>query len=106
MENVIIQKVEEIFTSIDIHKSIFVCDNAIIKQVHTLLLQNDYPVCTMLDIQKFNTTNYRILLLDDSLLDEIWETNVLSKVKDITAILYLNTTKRVFMDNHVREFFL
>lgn len=109
MENLILQSVDEVYTSVDIHKSIFICDTKLIDYLHKMLLQKDYPICTTQNLMNFNTMDCRVLLLDDNYISTFEKTlSSLVNLNDVNTVLYLNTDVRLNIPelNNVKEFFL
>jgi len=105
----ILQSVDDIYSSVDIHKSIFICDTKLIDYLHKMLLQKDYPICTTQNLMNFNTMDCRVLLLDDNYISTFEKSlSSLVNLKDVNTVLYLNTDVRLNIPelNNVKEFFL
>lgn len=69
--SIYISKINEIFQNCNIYKSIFIIHESVYDELADVLQQNDYPICTLNDIQKFTTTNARILLINTNLYHSI-----------------------------------
>jgi hypothetical protein len=58
-----VEKVDRIFQTQSIYKSVLVCERNRIRSLHTALRERDFPVSTIDQLAKFVTSNDRILLL-------------------------------------------
>ena len=61
--NIHVEKVDRIFQTHSIYKSVLVCDRKRMRSIHAALVERDFPVSTIEQLAKFVTSNDRILLL-------------------------------------------
>lgn len=102
-----ISEIENIFETYSICKSIFVCPIANLQPYYKSLKQQDYPVCKINEIDKFNDNLYRILLIDEfdaknfTLLQ-----NTIKKMKDINLVIYINTNEVIHSISDINFIFI
>jgi hypothetical protein len=58
-----VEKVDRIFQTQSIYKSVLVCERKRIRSLYAALRERDFPVSTIEQLAKFVTSNDRILLL-------------------------------------------
>lgn len=102
-----IRKLQNIFETYDIHKSIVVCPFRKIDHIYRLLIKHDFPVSFVKDTPSFNADLTRILLIDeiDALHFHILKDNL--NIENINMIIY--TYKNIHtIDSliHIPTFFL
>lgn len=74
------EDIDHIFQNYSIYKSIIVCKNSLLNKLYNILLNNDYPVVKINDINKFNEDKSRIFLIEE------YDFNHIDLIKDISDL--------------------
>ena len=87
--------INNIFNTISIHKSLIVCHNDYKNKLYINLLENDYPISTLMELHKFNSNQNRILLIDE--IDAEYISTISSQInfEYINLILYVNVNFKI-----------
>ena len=88
-----LEQIKNIYETLNISKSIFIVQHTIYDILFNKLLEDEYPVCLLKDSNKFINNNYRILLIKDIEIPELYKTNISEHLKkdNINLILFINT---------------
>lgn len=103
MDDNLMLKIDNIYTSYNIYKAIFITRKDNIDFLYDELNKKDYPVCKANDVYQFNSYNYRILLLDFDtyydIKDNIDNTN-------ITTVIYIGVFDQIDDILNIDQIFL
>ena len=82
------------YLSINIYNAFFIIEPELLNDVYNKLKNNDYPVSTMNDINKFIDNTTRILLVNNIQINDIYNNIVIIKLTNHTVvyIMKLNIT--------------
>lgn len=87
--------IREIFSTLSIYKCLIVCHADIFYCLHKHLVKNDYPISTLMELNKFNQHQNRILFLDN--IDAKYISTIASQInfEGINLVIYINVKKKV-----------
>jgi|TARA_B110000211_G_scaffold210108_1_gene247965 hypothetical protein len=88
-----LEKIKNIYETLNISKSIFIVNESMYNSLYEKLVNEDYPVCLLKEFTKFKNHIYRILLIKDIEIPEIYKNNISDhlKIDTINLILFINT---------------
>lgn len=105
-----IEIINDVYQEYNIHKSLILCNYDDIYMIEEQLNAYDYSVCTTRDIEKFCTTDRRILLLGE---DELYKLNKIYEEIDVMEInlvitlglldvrTYVKNVKHIFISSNI-----
>lgn len=97
-----ISKIENIFETHSICKSIFVCRIHEFQTYYTILKHKDYPICKISKIDKFNNNFYRILLIDEYDAKNFTLLQNDLRMQDINLVLYINVNELINSISYIK----
>ena len=88
--------IREIFSTLNIYKCLIICRADIFYSLHKQLVKNDYPISTLMELNKFNQHQNRILFLDN--IDAKYMSTISSQInfEGINLVIYINVKKKVY----------
>lgn len=101
-----IENIEQIYQEYNIHKCILICKYNDVDLVYQELIRLDYSICTVENIERFNTLESRILLISEDMLfkfDKIMECVIKDDINMVIAMGIMKTN--TFIEN-VEHIFL
>jgi hypothetical protein len=86
----------EIFSTLNIYKCLIICHADIFYSLHKQLVKNDYPISTLMELNKFNQHQNRILFLDN--IDAKYMSTIASQInfEGINLVIYINVKKKIY----------
>lgn len=104
--SIYISKINEIFQNCNIYKSIFIIHESVYDELVDDLQRNDYPICVLNDIQKFTTTNARILLVNSNVYHSIGDVldNIL--INEVSIVICIGCSYKCESLQKVEHIFL
>ena len=103
MDASLINKIDDIYTSYNIYKAIFITNIEKINSLFHQLNEKDYPICTKEKVQQFNANQYRILLLDLPSYNEI---KTIIDNTNVTTIINIGVFDQIDNIPNVNQIFL
>lgn len=103
MDDTLMTKIDDIYTSHNIYKAIFITNTINIDILYNELDAKDYPVCKEKDVHKFNSYDYRILLLD---FDTYHNVKSLINFSNITTVIYIGVFEQIDDIPNIDQIFL
>lgn len=87
--------IRDIFSTLNIYKCLIVCHTDIFYSLHKQLVKNDYPISTLMELNKFNQHLDRILFLDN--IDAKYMSTIASQInfEGINLVIYVNVKKKI-----------
>ena len=100
IEDYIINYIKSIYEILSISKSIFIIQPALFDNIYNKLNDDEFPVCTFNNFNKFENHNSRILMIKDRDFNKIFQcSNNLHFKEIVNLILFINTPR--FIDNNI-----
>jgi|TARA_B110000259_G_scaffold187739_1_gene243086 hypothetical protein len=100
IEDYIINYIKSIYEILSISKSIFIIQPALFDNIYNKLNDDEFPVCTFNNFNKFENHNSRILMIKDRDFNKIFKcSNNLHFKEIVNLILFINTPR--FIDNNI-----
>ena len=100
IEDYIINYIKSIDEILSISKSIFIIQPALFDNIYNKLNDDEFPVCTFNNFNKFENHNSRILMIKDRDFNKIFKcSNNLHFKEIVNLILFINTPR--FIDNNI-----
>ena len=103
MDHNLMTKIDNIYTSYNIYKSIFITKIEYLDYVFNELNKKDYPVCKQENIYEYNQNNYRILLID---LDSYHKIKHVINIENITTVIYIGVFDQIDDIQNINQIFL
>jgi GGDEF domain-containing protein len=98
----ITKQIDEIYTSLNIYKALFVCLSQDIDGFSKYLKQKDYPVCGVEELDKFNNNEYRIMIID---YDTFKHYNDALDFSTIDTVINISVFEKVTANNNIKNYF-
>jgi hypothetical protein len=102
----ILDKIETIFQEKNIYKSIFVSPPTRIDALYDILVQNDFPVSKLVNINDFKNNKSRILLIDVQAAEDFGDFADMLPKDDINTVICLDYYEHVNGLENVFHIFL
>lgn len=98
--------IQDIFSTLNIYKCFIVCHTDIFYILYKQLIKNDYPISTLMELNKFNQHQNRILFLDN--IDAKYMSTIASQInfEGINLVIYINVKKKIFGLENLHSIFL
>lgn len=103
MDASLINKIDDIYTSYNIYKAIFITNIENIDSLFYQLNKKDYPICKKEKVHQFNANQYRILLLDLQSYDQI---KIIIDNTNVTTIINIGVFDQIDNIPNVNQIFL
>tara|TARA_Y100000994_G_C15578299_1_gene395437 strand:+ start:324 stop:635 length:312 start_codon:yes stop_codon:yes gene_type:complete len=103
MDHNLMTKIDDIYTSYNIYKSIFITKIEYLEHIFKELNNKDYPVCKQENIYEYNQNNYRILLID---LDSYHNIKQDINIENITTVIYIGVFDQIDDIQNINQIFL
>ena len=88
----ILTNIEKIYESININKALFVVKYNFLEELKKKLIDDEYPVCSMIDSNKFINHNSRILLINSTELEDLrTNENLYQELYNINLVIFIDT---------------
>ena len=94
IDDYIINNINNIYETINIIKSVFIINPGLTDTIYKKLKENEYPVCLLKDSSKFIDNKSRILLIEDTDIDNIYQNSKLYlSLKLVNLVIFIDTPK-------------
>lgn len=92
MTELIMDNIQNIYENININKALFVIKYNLLNDIKEKLMQNEYPVCSLKESDKFVNNTSRILLINNIEIDDL-QANIelMEALKIINLIIFIET---------------
>lgn len=92
MCEVLLEKIRRFYETLNINKALFVTTHVLINDIKSGLIEEEYPVCTINEKQKFIDHNARILLITSSDMNELKNNvDLFEELYNINLVLFIDT---------------
>ena len=92
--NYIINNINTIYENINIIKAVFIINPELTHTIYEKLKENEYPVCLLKDSNRFIDNKSRIILIEDTDIDNIHQNNKLYlSLKLVNLVIFIDTPK-------------
>lgn len=98
----ITKQIDEIYTSLNIYKALFVCLKQDINDFSEYLKQRDYPVCGVDELNQFNNNEYRIMIIDHDAFTQYTEQLDFST---IDTVINISVFEKVTDNINIKNYF-
>ena len=90
----IIQNINNIYESTNIYNALFIINPELLNDVYNKLKNNDYPVSTLNDSNKFISNNSRILLVNNIQINDIYNNiELINSLHYVNVIMFIETPR-------------
>ncbi len=105
LTNNIIKNINNIYESINIYNAFFIIEPELLNDVYNKLKNNDYPVSTINDINKFIDNSSRILLINNTQINDIYNNiELINALHNVNVIMFIETP-RIYDKYFYKSFF-
>ena len=88
----IISNINTIYENISITKAFFVMEPHIFKEINNELINNQYPICTLNDSERFINHRARIISINNIDIRKVYDnTELMNSLKDVNLIIFIET---------------
>lgn len=101
-----IENIEQIYQEYNIHKCILICAYNDIDLLYEELIRLDYSICTIENIERFNTLDSRILLISEDMLFKFDEIMKCINKDDINMVITMGVLETKTLIENVEHIFL
>lgn len=105
LTNNIIKNINNIYENINIYNAFFIIEPELLNDIYNKLKNNYYPVSTMNDIDKFIDNTSRILLVNNTHINDIYNNiELINALQNVNVIMFIETP-RIYDKYFYKSFF-
>jgi len=105
LTNNIIKNINNIYENINIYNAFFIIEPELLNDIYNKLKKNYYPVSTMNDIDKFIDNTSRILLVNNTHINDIYNNiELINALQNVNVIMFIETP-RIYDKYFYKSFF-